>query len=174
MIPDRLFLVGFLGAPKLEVGRALSQRLGRPLFDIEDVVEAGAKMSTQEIYKKEGENGYKQRERRALVSISTGPPSIAVTSANTFVDRGNRRTMTLAGVSVTLDSSLEECLANAYELGLLRADDENNERFQNLYDARRPEYLKADVVVETLNQDPETLADEIVRRLEDRVWTESL
>lgn len=174
MVPDRLFLVGFLGAPKLEVGRALAQRLRRPMFDLEDLVESGAKMTTQEIYRKEGENGFRQRERRALVAVSTGPPAVVVTGAGTFIDRGNRRTMQLAGISIHVDASFEECLESALEQGLVRADDESNDRFALLYDQRRPEYEKADVNVETLNRDPETLADDILQRLEERVWTENL
>ncbi len=174
MIPDRLFLVGFLGAPKHEIGKALSKRLRRPLFDTEEVVESGAKMSTQEIYKKEGEGGFRQRERRALVAVATGPPAVVVTGAGTFVDRGNRRTMQLAGITVHVDASLEECLDGAMDLGMLRPDDENNERFSALYELRRPEYEKADVVVETLNRDVESIADDILQRLEDRVWSENL
>lgn len=174
MIPDRLFLVGFMGSPKLEVGKALAQRLRRPLFDTEELVETGAKMSTQEIHRKEGEGGFRQRERRALVSVATGPPAVVVTGVSTFVDRGNRRTMQLAGISVYIDASLDECFEVALEQGMLRPDDENNERFAALYELRRPEYDKADVVVETLNRDSETIAEEILQRLEDRVWSENL
>lgn len=174
MVPDRLFLVGFLGAPKIDIGRVLASRLRRPLFDLEEVIEAGARMSTQEIYRKEGESGFRQRERRALVSVATGPPSIIVTGAGTFIDRGNRRTMQLAGISVFVDASLEECLERALEDGLLRADDEANEKFTALYEVRRPEYERADVIVETLNRDYEMIADEVMQRLEDRVWSENL
>jgi shikimate kinase len=174
MIPDRLFLVGFLGAPKTEVGDALSKRLGRPLFNTEDLVESAAKMSAQEIYRKEGEGGFRQRERRALVSVSTGPPALVVVSAGSFADRGNRRTIQLAGISAFIDASLEECLEAALERGFVRPDDDSNERFAALYELRRADYEKADVIVETLNRDPEAIADEILQRLEDRVWSENL
>lgn len=174
MVPDRLFLVGFLGAPKLEAGRALAQRLRRPLFDVEDVVETGAKMSLQEIYRKEGEGGFRQRERRALVAVATGPPAVIVTGPGTFVDRGNRRTIQLAGISVYIDASLEECLESAIEQRLVSEDDANSERFAMLYDMRHPEYAKADVAVESTGRDAEMLAEEILQRIEDRVWSENL
>lgn len=174
MVPDRLFVVGFLGSPKLEVGRALSRRLRRPLLDVEEVVESGAKMSLHDIYRKEGEGGFRQRERRALVAVATGPPAVIVTGPGTFVDRGNRRTMQLAGISVYIDASLEECLQAAVEQRLIPEDDANSERFATLYDARRPEYEKADVIVETLGRDPEGLADEVLQRIEDRVWSENM
>jgi shikimate kinase len=174
MVPDRLFLVGFLGSPKYDVAHVLAERLRRPLFDVEEVIEAGARMSTQEIYRKEGESGFRQRERRALVSVATGPPSVIVTGAGTFIDRGNRRTMQLAGISVFVDGTLEECLERALEDGLLRPDDDSNERFAALFEVRRPEYERADVIVEPMNRDAEAVADEIMQRLEDRVWSENM
>ncbi len=174
MIPDRLFLVGFLGSPKSEVGKELGKRLRRPVFETDELVESAAKMSAQEIYRKEGDGGFRQRERRALVTVSTGPPAIVVLGAGVFADRGNRRTMQQGGISVFLDASLEECLEDALERGLLRPDDESNERFAALFELRGQDYEKADVIVETLNRDPEAIADEILQRLEDRVWSENL
>jgi shikimate kinase len=172
MIPDRIFVVGFIGSPKQEVGQALGERLARPVFDTDQLVEASARMPIRELFRKEGDSGYRQRERRSLVSVATGPPAIVVTGAGTFVDRGNRRTMQQAGISVYLDASLEECLSGALQLGLLRPDDENNERFTTLFEQRVPEYEKAEVIVEPLERDAEAIADEILQRLEERVWTE--
>lgn len=172
MIPDRVFLIGFLGSPKLEIGRALAQRLGRPCFDLEQVVEMAARMPIKEIFRKEGDSGYRQRERRALVSVSTGPPSVCVLGVATFVDRGNRRTITQAGVSVYLESSLEQCLKGAVDRGIMRPDDEASERFTSLYEVRTAEYENADVILDVVDRDPEAVADEIVQSLEERVWAE--
>ena len=69
MIPDRIFLVGFLGSKLDEVGKALADKLERPLFTIEKVIEASARMSLAELYRKEGENGFRHREKRALVAL---------------------------------------------------------------------------------------------------------
>lgn len=174
MIPDRLFLVGFHGSPKLEVGVSLAERLRRPVFDTEDLVQSGARMTTQEVYKKEGESGFRQRERRALVSVATGPPAVVITGVATFIDRGNRRTMQQAGITIFLDTPLDECMDRAIDFGLLKPDEESNERFITHFTQRRAEYAKADVTVETINRDPDTVADDIIQRLEDRVWSENL
>ncbi len=172
MIPDRIFLVGFLGARMDDAGRVLAERLERPLFSIEKTIESSARMTIAELYRKEGDNGFRQREKRALVSLATGPPCVVVTSPGTFVDRGNRCTIQQAGISVFIDATLEECLEGALERGLLKPDSEQNERFTTLYEARRPEYDKADVIVEPLGRDAEPIVDEILQRLEDRVWDE--
>ncbi|RMG47889.1 MAG: hypothetical protein D6718_02830 [Acidobacteria bacterium] len=174
MIPDRIFLVGFFGSGTDEVGRALADKIDRPLFSTDAVIEASARMPLAELYRKEGESSVRQRERRALVAVATGPPGVIVTGPGTFTDRGNRRTIQQSGVSVFIDASLEECLARAIERGQLRPDDESNERFTTLYEQRRPIYEEADLIVEPLGRPPEEIADEIVQRLEDRVWAEKL
>ena len=170
MIPDRVFIIGFLGSPKLDVGTALAEKLERPVFDLEQMIETSARMPIKEIYRKEGDSGYRQRERRALVTAATGPPAVIVTGAGTFVDRGNRQTISQSGVSVYVEASLEQCLAGALEKGLLRPDDESNERFTNLFDIRTREYEKADVIVDAVDRDPDAVADDILQMLEDRVW----
>lgn len=172
MIPDRIFLVGFLGSRLDEVGKALADKLERPLFTIEKVIEASARMSLAELYRKEGDNGFRHREKRALVALATGPPCVVATGPGTFVDRGNRRTVQQSGISVFIDATLEECLGVALERGYLKPDSEHNERFTSLFEARRPEYDKADIAVEPSGRDGEEIADEILQRLEDRVWDE--
>jgi shikimate kinase len=174
MIPDRIFLVGFAGSPLREVGAALSERLGRPMFDTEAAVEAAARMSSGDLYRREGEGGLRQRERRALVGVATGPPAVIVTGPNLYADRGNRRTIGQSGVAVFLDATLEECLEGAIERGLIRVDGEQHERFATLFDLRRPEYDRAEVIVEPQGRDAESIAEEIVQRLEDRAWSDKL
>ncbi len=174
MIPDRLFVLGYEGSPRAEVGRVLADRLDRPFFVLDEVIEASARMPLVEVLRREGDSGFRQRQRRALVAVATGPPAVCVLGTRTFLDRGNRRTMEQAGVSVFVDASLEECIAGAIEKGSLRADPEGHETFINRYETFRKEYEQADVVVETLGRTPDEIADEVLQRLEDRVWTEKL
>lgn len=174
MTPDKIFIVGFVGSGTQELARALAERLGRPYFDTDLVVEASARMSLADIFRNEGESGYRQRERRAVVTTATGPPAVISTGHRAFIDRGNRRTIQQFGLSVFVDATLEECLKAALDRGMLRIDDPNNERFTNLYEAARYEYESADIIVEPNGRDPEAIAEEILQRLEDRVWSENL
>ncbi|GEM_PF-6437222 len=171
MIPDRLFLVGYVGAGKTAVGDALAQRLDRPLYCTEALAEAGAR---QREGLRRDDAAQRQRERRALVAVASGPPSVISTGASVFLDRGNRRTIQQSGVSVFLDASLEECLAEAVRRGAVTMDEEAAERFTTLFEQRQEQYEQADIIVETLDRDPLDIADDILQRLEDRVWTERL
>ena len=174
MIPDRIFVFGYLGSDADQVAAELAQRLGRPMFSTDRMIESSARMSRPEVLRQEGESGFRQRERRAVVSTSTGPPAVVLLGPTAYADRGNRRTVQKAGVSVFVDASLEECLEGAIEKGLHRPTEEANERFTQQYESRRDDYLEADIVVETFSRDAGELADEVVQRLEDRVWSETI
>lgn len=174
MIPDRVFVFGYLGSGADDVAKELAQRLGRPMFSTDRMLESSARMSRAEVLKQEGESGFRQRERRAVVAAATGPPAVILLGPSAFSDRGNRRTIQKAGVAVFVDATLEECLEGAIEKGVHRVSEEANERFTAQYESRREDYLEADIVVETFSRDPGELADEVVQRLEDRVWTETL
>lgn len=174
MVPDRIFVIGFLGSSAEDVGAALAEKLERPLFRLEQVIESGARVPIQELYKREGESGLRQRERRALVSVATGPPSVVSTGPGAFCERGNQRTVAQAGISVVVDATLEECLQGAIERNLFKPGADSNERFATLYESRRAEYEAADVIIEKAGRDAETIADEVLQRLEDRVWEEKL
>lgn len=170
MTPDRIFVFGYVGSGAEDVASALALKLDRPVFSTEKTIESSARMSVADVYRKEGENGFRQRERRALVSIATGPPGIMLLGAGTFLYRGNRRTMQNAGISVLVDASLEECLDGAIAQGILRGDEDANERFTTQYELRSEEYGKADVIVEILGRDADAIAEDVLQRLEDRVW----
>lgn len=174
MIPDRLFVFGYLGAGADAVARELSAQLGRPVFATDRLIESTARMSRGDVLRQEGDSGYRQRERRALVSTATGPPAVILLGTTVFLDRGNRRTVQRSGVSIFVDASLEECLEHAIDQGLHRPTEESNERFTSQYENRRDDYLNADIVVETMGREPAEIAEDVLQRLEDRVWTESM
>jgi shikimate kinase len=171
VIPDRIFLVGFMGAGKTAVGRILADRLNRLFIDTDKLVETGARATVNEIFEKEGENGFRQRERRALVAAATGPPAVVATGGGLYADRGNRKTVELAGVAVWLDGSFEECFEHCKDEIGTRPLYRDEESLQALYDARREEYAHADIGVESLGRRPEVIADDVIQRLEDAIWS---
>jgi len=171
VIPDRIFLVGFMGAGKTAVGRILADRLNRLFIDTDRLVETGARATVAEVFEKEGENGFRQRERRALVSAATGPPAVVSAGGGLFADRGNRKTIELSGVAVWLDAPFEECFERCEgEIGK-RPLFRDEETLEQLYESRRDEYANADIVVESMDRKPEIIADDVVQRLEDAIWS---
>ena len=93
------------------------------------------------------------------------------TGGGTFADRGNRRTIEQAGVAVWLDTAFELCLEHCrHEIGT-RPMFRDEETLESLYESRRDEYAAAKIAVETLGRNSELVADDVVERLEDAIWS---
>ena len=60
-----VWLVGMMGAGKTTVGTALATRLDLAFVDTDAEIVRGAGMSISEIFRREGEVGFRKREREA-------------------------------------------------------------------------------------------------------------
>jgi shikimate kinase len=76
----KLALVGLMGAGKTRTAKALSELLGAPYLDLDQAIEAEAGMSPSEIFSREGEAGFRARERRALDRVLSEPGRLVLAS----------------------------------------------------------------------------------------------
>ena len=65
---DNVILVGFMGAGKSTVGRALARRLGRCFVETDDVIAAREGRAIPEIFRRDGEARFRQLEADVLDS----------------------------------------------------------------------------------------------------------
>jgi shikimate kinase / 3-dehydroquinate synthase len=61
-----IFLYGPPGSGKSTIGQLLSERLGRKFIDVDQTIEASARMQIRDIFAIEGEAGFRIREQKAL------------------------------------------------------------------------------------------------------------
>jgi len=74
-----LFLIGFMGAGKTTLGRALEARLpGWRYIDLDEEVERRAGMSVAEVFASYGEGAFRKMEREALAEAATGGEKVIV------------------------------------------------------------------------------------------------
>ena len=149
-----VFLVGFMGAGKTSVGRALSRRLGWRFEDLDDRIQAREGRSVSEIFQQSGEAGFRQAERAALAELlelqQNGTELIAALGGGAFAQKAIADLLAESGaMTVFLDALPEElwrrCGTDVVERPLRREETE----FRRLYDVRRPRYLQATVKVDT-------------------------
>ncbi len=161
-----VFLVGFMGAGKTSVGRALSKRLGWRFEDLDDRIQARERRSVPEIFEDSGEAGFRQAERAALrellAEIDSGPPRVAALGGGAFVqDEIASLLAASGGATVFLDAPVDElwrrCGSDVVDRPLRREESE----FRRLYDMRRPRYLHASLRVETAGKAIEQVVREI-------------
>src|SRR5690606_33103108 len=79
-------LIGFMGAGKSEVGRRLARRLNRPFLDADVIIEARAGRSTPDLFRAEGERGFRRQEARIIAELGKVRGSVIATGGGAVVD----------------------------------------------------------------------------------------
>ena len=103
---DKLYLVGFMGAGKTTVARALGRRLGWQVEDVDERIEARERRTVASIFSQQGEPYFRQAERQVLHDLIPLRHAIVATGGGTFVDAENRSVMLADGAVVWLDVPL--------------------------------------------------------------------
>ncbi len=107
MQTDKIYLVGFMGAGKSSVARALGARLGWQVDDLDQLIEHRKGRSVAEIFAREGEAHFREVERAVLNATLEHRHAVVATGGGTFVDPLNRSTINRDGVSIWLDVSFD-------------------------------------------------------------------
>jgi shikimate kinase len=160
-----VFLVGFMGAGKTTVGRALSRRLGLPFEDLDDRIQRREGKTIEQIFRQSGEAGFRRAETAALCELLEELNSsfrVVALGGGAFVQPGNAALIEGKEVlSVFLDAPVEELLRRCEEEETQRPLRQNPEQFRELYEKRRQSYMKAAIRIETHGKDVDTVATEV-------------
>lgn len=102
-------LVGFMGAGKTEVGRALARELGLPFVDLDaEIVAESGRPDVEAIFEAEGEAGFRARESRALErALAGGAPRVVAAGGGLDSSRANRERLRAAATTIWLDVPLD-------------------------------------------------------------------
>jgi shikimate kinase len=169
-----VFLVGFMGAGKSSVGRALGQRLNWRFEDLDDRIAAREGRTVAEIFRDSGEAEFRRAEHAALQQaveeLRGGVAKIVALGGGAFVQKENAALLARSSVpTIFLDAPVQElwqrCCAQANESGTERPLLRSQEEFRKLYEARRQAYLKASLQIQTGSRTVETIVAEIAETL---------
>lgn len=160
-----MYLVGFMGAGKSSVARALAKRLDWKIEDIDERIERRERRDIPSIFRQEGEPYFRAVEREELISLLPQRGLVVATGGGTVLDPGNRELMLRDGAVVWLDASFATILSRVPLDGRrpLAADRMEMER---LYNQRLMAYRQAHLRVDANRGSVDELVDQIVEWLE--------
>jgi shikimate kinase len=96
-------LIGLMGAGKTSVGKRIAQRLGRPFVDVDRIIEERAGRSVSQIFKTDGEAGFRSLESAAVHDVlAAAVPSVIAFGGGAVLDPANRARAREAAVVVWL------------------------------------------------------------------------
>ena len=163
-----VFLIGPMGSGKTAVGRQLARALKFPFHDSDAEIERRTGVDIPFIFEKEGEVGFRQREREAIEALTALEGIVLATGGGAVLLAENRRHLAERGRVVYLKTSVAQQadrVRHARNRPLLAAGDAAT-RLEELMDARAPLYAEiADVVVSTDGRRVNSVAEHVLREL---------
>lgn len=161
MRTDKLYLVGFMGAGKTTVARALAKRLDWTMEDIDERIERRERRDISTIFRQEGEPYFRAIERDELIALLPQRGTVVATGGGTVIDAGNRELMLRDGAVIWLDAAFSVIVSRVPVDGRrpLAADRIEMER---LYNQRLMAYRQAHLRVDAGRGSVEDLVDQIV------------
>ena len=165
---QRVFLVGPMGSGKTAVGRQLARRLGFRFVDSDAEIEQRTGVDIPFIFEKEGEAGFRLREREVIDALSGEAGIVLATGGGAVLAEDSRRRLAERGVVVYLETSVDQQLSRTRRgrgRPLLFTDDPRG-RLQSLMAEREPLYRSiASITVRTDGRKVGSVVDEIEERL---------
>lgn len=165
-----LFLVGYMGCGKSTIARKIARRLGVEAVDTDHAVEEQEGASVFDIFHYEGEERFREIERRALERIIADPLTAVVSTGGGLpVWRDNMERMNEAGTTVYLRRPAEQIARRLTPYGRQKrprlrglSDGELVEFMTRDMAAREPFYAKARHTVDCSALSDEELVEFII------------
>jgi len=164
---QNIFLIGPMGSGKTAVGKYLARSLGVPFFDSDHVIEQRTGADIPLIFEREGEAGFRQRERDAIADLTARERIVLATGGGAVLDAQTREDLRARGWVVYLETSVAqqaERAGRSRHRPLLHGTDPTR-RLEELLRMREPLYRGiADLTVPTDHRRVAAVGEFIVQK----------
>ncbi len=143
-------MVGMMGAGKTAIGTALAKRLQVPFLDSDAEIAKAANMTIAEIFERDGEAFFRDRETEVISRLLDGAPGILSTGGGAYLRDENRKMISDRGAALWLRADLEllwQRVKHKTTRPLLHTDDPRA-TLAEIQAARDPIYALADITVD--------------------------
>jgi shikimate kinase len=164
-----IILTGFMGTGKTEVGKELARLLAMKLIDIDTEIEKSQKMTINEIFKRFGEQKFREIETEMIKKVTHKRNVIISTGGGAVLKQENINALKKTGIIICLMATPGTILlrtSGTDERPLLQVE-KPLERINELLQFRMPYYEKADITIDTEDKTPLQIAEEIREKIRD-------
>lgn len=165
---QNIFLIGFMGAGKSTIAKALQKELNMELVEMDARIVKEQGMSINEIFEKYGESHFRDIESQMILTLGEEGNTIVSCGGGIVVRPENTEYMKKSGKVVFLKASpqtIYERVKNSTERPILNGH-MNVEYIAELMEKRRALYESAcDITIETDNKTKNEICQEILNEI---------
>lgn len=158
-----------MGAGKTTIGKRLAQLMGLRFVDSDHEIERCTGVDIPYIFDKEGEEGFRRRERETIEELTREDGIVLATGGGVVLDPDNRRNLAARGLVIYLHTTVDQQLArtrNSNKRPLLQTANPEA-RLRELLAQRDPLYREiADLVITTRGRYVRRLAQSVLKEIE--------
>ncbi len=139
-----ILLCGFMGCGKTTVGKALARRMFRDFLDLDELICQREGMSIPEIFAARGEEGFRQAEYEAVLSLERTTQKVIAAGGGTVTCERSCQALKKSCILFFINPGFEDCCRRILgDAGRPIAASSTREELQALYERRFPLYRQA-------------------------------
>lgn len=170
----RIYLIGFMGSGKSNIGKKLAARLGYSFLDLDNLIENEQKLTIAEIFSEKGEEAFRTMERCALHQTFEMKDVVVSTGGGAPVFFDNMEQMNEKGLCIYLkatpDVLISRLVSNQHQRPLIAklSQEDLQVYIEEQLEKRSLYYEKAILHTEARDLTPTILHAQVLNWLEDQ------
>jgi shikimate kinase len=167
ILEKSIIFIGFMGAGKTTVGKALAEKLKCRFIDSDDVIEQEFGMPASEIFKIHGEKVFRDKEKSVITDLCAQQDLVISLGGGAFLQEEIRKACLSSSIVIYLDLSFESWKERVNLIIDSRPvlQGKTLEEMKQLYDRRQEIYSYNHLKINVDQKSPEEIAEQIMKEV---------
>ncbi len=172
MNDNNIIFIGFMATGKSTIGKLLASKLGKVFIDTDNLLEDKYKSSIDQLFKKVGEEKFREHEREIIHSLVNLKNHVISTGGGAVTYKDNFQVLKSMGTTISLIASIPtivERISNDSANRPLLEGSNLEDKISNLLQKRAFYYIGSDIMINTDSMTIENVIDVILGEVNDTV-----